>query len=103
MAAWREWLPGGKPYHNKEMTCAICESRKAKRACPAVRAEICSQCCGKEREETLDCPLDCPYLMEGREHERRAALEPEKFPYKEIRISESYLRQREELLNVLGR
>jgi len=40
MAAWREWLPGDKPYHNKEMTCAICESRKAKRACPAVRSQL---------------------------------------------------------------
>ncbi len=84
------------------MTCAICESRKAKRACPAVRSQICPQCCGKEREETLDCPLDCPYLMEGREHERRPGLEPAEFPYKEIRITEGYLRQREKLLTAMG-
>ena len=103
MAALREWLPGDKSYHNKEMTCAICESRKAKRRCPALRSEICPQCCGEEREETLDCPLDCPYLMESRERERRPGLAPEEFPYKEIRIGEPYLRQREGLLNALAR
>lgn len=80
------------------MTCAICESRKAKRHCPALRSEICSQCCGKEREETLDCPLECPYLIESREYERRAGLAPEDFPYKEVRISDTYVRQHQELL-----
>ena len=84
------------------MTCSICESHKAKRFCPAVRNQICPQCCGKEREETLDCPLDCPYLMEGREHERRPGIDPENFPYKEIRISDTFLRQHEELLTSLG-
>ncbi|HZS51473.1 MAG TPA: hypothetical protein VFA54_11465 [Bryobacterales bacterium] len=84
------------------MTCAICHRRKAKRDCPAVRSAICPQCCGREREETLDCPLDCPYLMESREHEKRPGLDPENFPYKEIRISDTYLRQNEELLTALG-
>ena len=85
------------------MTCAICEARRGKRHCPAVRGEICPQCCGKEREETLDCPLDCPYLMEAREREKRPGLSPEEFPYKEIRISDTFLRQHEDLLTALGR
>lgn len=80
------------------MTCAICESRRARRHCPALRNEICPQCCGKEREETLDCPLDCPYLVESREHERRPGLNPDEFPYKEIRITDTFLRQQEDLL-----
>ncbi len=80
------------------MTCSICEARKAKRFCPALRSEICPQCCGKEREETIDCPLDCPYLMEARQHEKRAGLNPEDFPFKEIRISDAYVRQHEDLL-----
>ena len=84
------------------MICSICEGRKAKRSCPALRSEICPQCCGKEREETLDCPLDCPYLVESREHEKRATLNPEDFPYKEVRISDTFLRQHQELLNALG-
>ena len=54
------------------MTCAICETRKEKRFCPAVHGRICPQCCGEQREVTLDCPSDCPYLQQAREHEKRA-------------------------------
>ena len=85
------------------MTCTICESRKAKRHCPALRSEICAQCCGQGREETIDCPLDCVYLVEGREHERRPGLSPGDFPYKEIRITDTFLRQNEDLLTAAAR
>ena len=80
------------------MTCFLCDSRKAKRFCPAVRTQICPQCCGKEREETLDCPLECPYLQEGREHEKPAGLDPSAFPYQEIQVTEKFLRDHEDLL-----
>ena len=50
------------------MTCAICNERKEKRFCPAVHGKICPQCCGEQREVTLDCPSDCPYLQQAREH-----------------------------------
>src|SRR5258708_8913499 len=49
-------------------SCAICEERKEKRFCPAVHGKICPQCCGEQREVTLDCPSDCPYLRQAREH-----------------------------------
>jgi hypothetical protein len=52
------------------VTCAICEIRKEKRFCPAVHGRICPQCCGEQREVTLDCPSDCPYLQQAREHEK---------------------------------
>lgn len=52
------------------MTCPICQVRKEKRFCPAVHGRICSQCCGEQREVTLDCPSDCPYLQQAREHEK---------------------------------
>jgi hypothetical protein len=52
------------------MSCAICEQRKEKRFCPAVHGRICPQCCGEQREVTLDCPSDCPYLQQAREHEK---------------------------------
>ena len=61
------------------MSCAICEVRKEKRFCPAVHGRICPQCCGEQREVTLDCPSDCPYLQQAREHEKpRPADEPER-------------------------
>lgn len=52
------------------MSCAICEKRKEKRFCPAVHGRICPQCCGEQREVTLDCPSDCPYLQQAREHDK---------------------------------
>lgn len=85
------------------MTCSLCESRKAKRSCPALRQEICPQCCGQEREETLDCPLDCSYLLDSRDRERRPGLDSENFPHKEVRITENFLRDHEDLLTATAR
>ena len=56
------------------MSCAICEKRKEKRFCPAIHGRICPQCCGEQREVTLDCPDDCVYLLQAREHERPRSL-----------------------------
>jgi len=70
------------------LSCAICNVRKEKRFCPAVHGRICAQCCGEQREVTLDCPSDCPYLQQAREHEKpRAAGELDReslFPSVEI-------------------
>jgi len=55
------------------VTCTICQIRKEKRFCPAVHGRICPQCCGEQREVTLDCPSDCPYLQQAREHEKPRA------------------------------
>lgn len=82
------------------MTCAICNERKEKRFCPAVHGKICAQCCGGQREVTLDCPSDCPYLQQAREHEKpRAVSELEReslFP--QIEIGEPFLYEREHLI-----
>ena len=51
-------------------TCPLCETRKAKRFCPAKQVRICPVCCGKKREVEIDCPADCVYLHSGREYER---------------------------------
>ena len=76
------------------MSCALCHVRKEKRFCPAVHGRICAQCCGEQREVTLDCPSDCHYLQQARAHEKpstegdldREALFPQieisrQFPY----------------------
>jgi len=57
------------------VSCAICETRKEKRFCPALHDRICPQCCGEAREVTLDCPSDCVYLQQARQHERSLQLE----------------------------
>ncbi len=56
------------------MSCAICEKRREKRFCPAIHGRICAQCCGEQREVTLDCPSDCVYLQQAREHEKPRSL-----------------------------
>ena len=52
------------------MSCAFCHNRKEKRFCPALHDRICAQCCGEAREVTIDCPSDCVYLQQAREHEK---------------------------------
>ena len=82
------------------MSCAICEKRKEKRFCPAVHGRICPQCCGEQREVTLDCPSTCAYLQQAREHEKprpmqdldQAALFPQ------VEIGEQFLYEHEHLI-----
>lgn len=82
------------------MACSICETRKEKRFCPALHARICPQCCGREREVTLDCPLTCEHLQQARRHERPRELSDAErdalFPQVEVR--EEFVYQREPLI-----
>src|SRR6516225_3186296 len=82
------------------MTCPICEIRKEKRFCAAVHGRICAQCCGEQREVTLDCPIDCPYLQQAREHEKpRAAdqIDPAGL-FLQIAVSDQFMYEKEHLL-----
>jgi hypothetical protein len=95
------------------LSCAICEERKEKRFCPAVHGKICPQCCGEQREVTLDCPSDCPYLLQARQQARehatahsqnertgprdREAIFPD-IEIPEVAIPEQFLYEREELI-----
>src|SRR5437879_1157864 len=85
------------------MACKICDTRRPRRFCPAVEGQICSLCCGREREMTLDCPLDCEYLQEARKHDRPAPVNPDRFPNQDIRVTETFLRENEPLLLAVGR
>ena len=86
------------------MACAICNERKEKRFCPAVHGKICPICCGTEREVTLDCPSECPYLQQARKNENaehlqeldREALMPN------VEVNDSFLYQNEPLVGGLS-
>jgi hypothetical protein len=82
------------------LTCSICEIRKEKRFCPAVHGRICPQCCGEQREVTLDCPSDCPYLRQAREREKPRPAEQFDAAslFLQVEISEQFTYQREHLL-----
>jgi hypothetical protein len=75
-----------------------------------VHGKICPQCCGEQREVTLDCPSECPYLQQAREHanahhQSRAEKDDndnndndrEKL-FPEVEITEQFLLEREHLI-----
>jgi len=84
------------------MSCAICHIRRPKRFCPGVGGDICTICCGTEREVTVDCPLDCEYLRDAHRHEKITATDPHDFPNQDIRVTEEFLRDHESLLLFLA-
>src|SRR5437868_5647361 len=82
------------------MSCAICQTRREKRFCPAVHDKICPQCCGREREVSLDCPIECIYLQEARKHERPrdlSSLDPAEL-FSAVEVTQQFLYEREPLL-----
>ena len=85
------------------MVCAICEIRRPKRYCPGVRGEICSLCCGNEREVSVHCPFDCPFLQDARKHDKIPDVNPDEFPNQDVRVTDDFLHENEELLVALGR
>jgi hypothetical protein len=84
------------------MECRICQTRRSRRYCPGVRGEICPLCCGTEREVTVDCPLDCGFLREGRRREKPAERNAAEFPNSDIQVPEKLLRANEQLLRFLS-
>lgn len=73
------------------MKCILCEQRKAKRYCPAKRGQICAVCCGEKRGVEINCPLDCPYYIEGQKYQQ------EKITRQRVRKEgvQSYIRRAE--------
>jgi hypothetical protein len=78
--------------------CKICGKRRARRACPAVNGDICTLCCGTEREVTLTCPLECEYLRESHRREKPAPLSNGQLANPDITVSEEFIRSHEEFL-----
>jgi hypothetical protein len=82
------------------VSCAICKKRKEKRFCPAIHGRICPQCCGEQREVTLDCPSGCVYLQQAREHEKQRSmgdLNPADL-FVQVEVEDQFLYQHEHLL-----
>lgn len=82
------------------MSCSICEVRKEKRFCPALHSRICPQCCGEQREVTIDCPSDCSYLRQAREREKPSPadqIDPASL-FLKVDVSDQFMYEREHLL-----
>lgn len=89
------------------MICPICNKGKAKRFCPAREENICSVCCGTEREVSIDCPFDCPYLVASRQYdEERRQIDWKKVPFSDVEISREFAKSHTPLMvrlvNCLG-
>ncbi|HSU55465.1 MAG TPA: hypothetical protein VLT36_15525, partial [Candidatus Dormibacteraeota bacterium] len=78
--------------------CKICQKRRARRFCPAVSGDICTICCGTEREVSLTCPLNCEYLEEAHKREKPIDVPHGQLSNSDIRVTEEFLREHEELL-----
>jgi len=82
------------------LSCQICEKRREKRFCPAIGGRISPQCCGEQREVTLDGPSECVYLQQARDHEKPRPLEQldtaAMFP--RVEIGDQFLYEQEHLL-----
>ncbi|HXX18126.1 MAG TPA: hypothetical protein VEJ46_01880 [Candidatus Acidoferrum sp.] len=78
------------------MSCSICEKRPPKRFCPAKGEKICAVCCGREREVTIDCPADCPHLLNAHryEAEHRKSLSPDQLPYRDVQVRPDFVYER---------
>jgi hypothetical protein len=82
------------------VSCAICENRKEKRFCLAVHGRICPQCCGEQREVILDCPTECVYLQQAREHEKPRPADDLKDAelFLKVEVGDQFIYEREHLL-----
>lgn len=82
------------------MSCAICHQRKEKRFCPALHDRICPICCGREREVSLDCPSECPYLQQARQHEKPRPFEElsQEDLLREVEVSHQFYYELEPLI-----
>ena len=80
------------------LLCKICGKRRARRACPAVQGDICTICCGTEREVSLSCPLECEYLQEAHRRERPVPVSAEQALNADVQVSEEFLQTHEELV-----
>jgi hypothetical protein len=78
--------------------CRICNTRRARRHCPGIGGDICSICCGDQREVNISCPLDCEYLREARLHEKSSPIDPKSLPNQDVRLTEQFLHDHEELV-----
>ena len=101
----RVWRLSTPPTEVLWLTCTICNLRKEKRFCLALHDRICPQCCGEQREITLECPSECSYLQQARQHEKPRDI-PENPPeemFPAIRLRQDFVDQHKPLIGgILG-
>ena len=91
--------------------CPICAKRRGKRRCPglprsrwsnATEHPICAQCCGEQREEGIDCPADCQYLVSAHRYEAERRQPPDELAFPKVEIDRRFLREKQTLVTGLS-
>jgi len=82
------------------LKCRICGVRRPRRYCPGVNGDICSICCGTQREVTVRCPYSC-VLQEARTHERVEPLDPKTLPNRDIVVRERFIAEHAEQMTAV--
>ncbi len=85
------------------MSCPICEKRKPARFCPAKGERICAVCCGREREVSIDCPVECTYLAAAHRYEDEHPRSiPGNTPLLDVKLPRDLLHRHQQLLGALA-
>src|ERR1700678_877267 len=84
--------------YTKGMSCAICRTRRPRRACPGIHADICAVCCGREREVTVTCPFSCVYLQVARKLQPSAEFDAAVMGNPDITVTAEFLESHPELM-----
>jgi len=89
-------------------SCPICERRRGKRFCPGLAVSrwsakgkgetICAQCCGEQRELTIDCPADCNYLQAAHRYQGERPKPVKEPALPQVSISEEFLEEKSHLV-----
>jgi hypothetical protein len=83
--------------------CTICEKRKPERFCPAKGEKICAVCCGREREVTIDCPIDCNYLIAAHRYENEHQRQiPADSPLLDVNLPNNLIHTHQQLMAALA-
>ena len=84
--------------------CPICNRRRAERYCPAKGEKICAIDCGTEREVTIDCPIDCAYLVAAHRWEQGhpKPIAESEVPFPEVSFPPDLIRTWQAVLSGLG-
>jgi hypothetical protein len=84
--------------------CPICNKRRAERYCPAKGEKICAIDCGTEREVTIDCPIDCAYLVAAHRWEEThpKPLVESEVPFPDVSFPSDLIHTRQNVLSGLG-
>lgn len=84
--------------------CPICEKRRAERYCPAKGEKICAIDCGTEREVSIDCPVDCSYLVAAHRWEQShpKSLAESDVPFADVSLPPEMIHTRQGVIAGLG-